>query len=281
MSGEGATDATELSDDLAALLNVHRRGGPLILLFDYDGTLVPFASRPEGATLPPETRVAVERLAQMPRVHVGILSGRALDDLVSIVNLAVPYFAGTSGLELLLRGRRVTHPDADTARGPIAALAQTVADALAPHAGAWVERKPLGFAVHYRAVPGERVAAVRRAALEALAPAREIARVVSAPCALEITAALGWTKGTAVERIVEDAVRGDGKDRCGLVYAGDAENDADAFAAVRAREGVTVGVGADAPADARHRLADAHALGEVIAALAARLEMHAAGAKRR
>lgn len=42
----------------------------LAVLLDYDGTLAPIAPHPDLATLPPETRNILQRLSNIPEVHV-------------------------------------------------------------------------------------------------------------------------------------------------------------------------------------------------------------------
>ena len=55
----------------------YHRGRPLVLLFDYDGTLAEFADRPSHAGLSEEIRWALDGVAWLPRVTVGIISGRS------------------------------------------------------------------------------------------------------------------------------------------------------------------------------------------------------------
>ncbi len=74
--------------------------------------------------------------------------------------------------------------------------------------------------------------------------------------AWEISPELGWNKGTAVRMILEHL----DEPRAMAIYAGDGGNDADAFEAVAAVAGITIGVGPGAPAPARFRLADPAAL---------------------
>jgi trehalose 6-phosphate phosphatase len=64
----------EKLDEIASLL----AGRRLALFLDYDGTLTPIVSRPELATLSPQTRDALRRLASL--ATVAIVSGRALQD---------------------------------------------------------------------------------------------------------------------------------------------------------------------------------------------------------
>ena len=73
-----------------------------MLLFDYDGTLVPIVEHPSMAVLRTETRYRLEQLALTPSISIGVLSGRAIDDLRDRVGVEGAYYAGTSGLELSL-----------------------------------------------------------------------------------------------------------------------------------------------------------------------------------
>jgi len=84
--------------------------GALALLFDYDGTLVPIAPLPRLARLSRSMRLLLQRLARFPSVALGIISGRALDELKDMVCLEHVCLAGVNGLELELGGRRFVHP---------------------------------------------------------------------------------------------------------------------------------------------------------------------------
>src|SRR5262249_7591098 len=72
--------ALTLEEDLRWAVNQYFLGEWLLLLFDYDGTLAEFADTPEHALLPPATRVVLATLAAQPRVRVGIISGRELEE---------------------------------------------------------------------------------------------------------------------------------------------------------------------------------------------------------
>src|SRR5689334_18899125 len=108
---------SELESSLCArLVNGYRLGQRLVLLFDYDGTLVPIAPHPELAVLDRRGRRLLSSLARLPRVSVGVISGRALDDLESMVGLEDVYYAGVTGLEVeLAGGTRFRHPVASRA----------------------------------------------------------------------------------------------------------------------------------------------------------------------
>ena len=248
---------------LDRLVSAYRGGRTLVLLFDYDGTLAPIVEHPRLAVLAPEKRRLLERLAELPRLAVGVLSGRSLADVTSMVGIPGLYYAGTGGMEIDLRGRRLRHPKEREAADLIAAAAERLRDVLDRWGGAWVERKPVGLTVHYRAVPADQMEELIRSVDRSLARWRTRLRTVSGPMAIEVLPADGWTKGVAVQFILDHV----GQDAALPVYVGDEANDAEAFAFVAGRGGVTIGVGPQAPPAAACRLRDPGAVEELLAAL--------------
>ncbi len=136
-----------LEHALEALRVLYLDGGGLALLLDYDGTLTPIVARPELATLAPDTRRLLGRLAVLPRVRVGVISGRKLDELQALVNLPGIYYAGAAGMELDLRGNRVVHPLAEKAEARTAGLISRLQEATAefPGAGSRTNALPAPF----------------------------------------------------------------------------------------------------------------------------------------
>ncbi|GIW82740.1 MAG: trehalose 6-phosphate phosphatase [Gemmatales bacterium] len=254
---------SRLSDDIERLCQAHRRGSDLVLLFDYDGTLAPFADHPSQATLPVQTRALLTYFVTVPRVIPGIISGRKLEDLMNVVRIPGLFYAGTSGLELDLRGQRVVQQLPEEDRQTISDAAEGLNEIIKDHPGAWVENKGFGLTLHYRAVPPDRVEMLREQAFAFLARRPQL-KVLEGPCALEVTLRHGWNKGSAVSTIVQHI-----GNKPALLYAGDEANDEDAFATVNELGGVSIGVGDRAPSNATHRLPDPEALVEVLQQLKA------------
>jgi trehalose 6-phosphate phosphatase len=251
-------------DAIAALATVRearRRARPVLWLFDYDGTLTPVVAHPSLATLAPAVRATLERLARGPGEAVGVVSGRRLSELRALVGLPDIYYAGTGGMELDLRGRTVRHPD----EARIGALLERVAaalDSLMPDwPGAWIERKALGLTVHWRDLEAARHADFRRVVTDRLRPWHDELQTFAGPMATEILAREGWDKGTAVEHIAAELAAGHPL----VIYAGDQDNDRHAFEAVAVRGGMSIGIGANAPAGATVTLPDPAALHDLMA----------------
>ena len=79
-------------------------GSELLLLFDYDGTLAPIVTHPALAELPDPMRRLLEQFRDLPRLRLGIISGRALADVKQMMNMEELIYAGTHGLELVAPG---------------------------------------------------------------------------------------------------------------------------------------------------------------------------------
>jgi trehalose-phosphatase len=242
---------TTLRNEVDRLLFARGSGCPLVLLFDYDGTLVPIVAHPHLATLSEETRRLLQQLAGRPRLAVGVLSGRRLEELKGLVGLPGLCYCGTSGLELELDGALIVHPQAAVARDLVEKAVAAVQDRITAYPGAWVENKRLGLTVHYRDVAQEQIGPLASHVRSILQPFAEQLRILDTARAIEITPAFGWTKATAVQRIVTHY----GPNAVPL-YAGDEANDADALEAAASLGGVALGIGPQAPSAARHRLSD-------------------------
>jgi trehalose-phosphatase len=244
------------------LRRAHADGRHLVLMFDFDGTLAPYADHPRLARLPRATRTTLERLVRCPNVTLGVVSGRSLESLREVVGLRPVYYAGTGGLELDMLGVRITHPEAERGRAVLAAAAPRLRAVCAAFPGAWVEDKPLGLTAHYRRLTGPKAAEFRRAVVAVMSWAAGRLNLCDCARAIEVTPTLGWTKASAVRAIVDDAAR-----NAFAFYAGDEANDADALAEVAGLGGVAVGVGPCAPEAAPYRLDDPAGLAGLLADL--------------
>ncbi len=61
---------------VAGVIAAHRGAEHRLLMLDYDGTLVPYASRPKEAAPPTDLLALLRRLAAQPRQQVALVSGR-------------------------------------------------------------------------------------------------------------------------------------------------------------------------------------------------------------
>lgn len=245
-----------LQSTLEWAVTQYHHGRPLVLLFDYDGTLADFATSPSQACLPRETEHALQAVADLPRVTAGIISGRELEDLKHMVNLPGLFYAGTSGLECEFEGRTVTHPLVRHCTQMMDQLARSLERRLADYPGAWIEHKRFGLTVHFREVDPKLVGNLDRALEDELGTWGERLHVVTGAKAVEITPNLGWTKGTAVDHLLEWL----GRDECIVLYAGDEAADVEALWKVGMHHGIAIGVGQAPSTTAEFKLPDPNAV---------------------
>ena len=212
----------EASPGRAALRTFAAEPGRAAVLLDVDGTLAPIVARPELATVPDETRVALERLVGRYGL-VACISGRTGHDAEELVGVPGIVYVGVHGLEL--------EPAAERWRGRLRAFAD---EARWP-----VEDKGLALAFHFREARDEMRA---RRELEQLAERARAAGLVArfGRKVLELRPPVEADKGTAVRTLLRE------RDLRRAVYAGDDTTDLDAFRGLDALElAIRVGVASD------------------------------------
>jgi trehalose 6-phosphate phosphatase len=233
---------TSLPDVLMPLVAAYHAGEKLLLLFDYDGTLTPIVEHPWQAKLTPSTRELLSELAALPHIHVGVLSGRRLDELEQLIGLPQLSYCGLSGIEMRLDGNLNVHPSARDSVQLIDEITRRLSAIERVYPGAWVEHKRYGFTVHYRGVDAALIPEVRTRIQGFLDSWSDRLRIVEAPLAVEVLVGGTWTKGDGVRRMLELA-----GEPTFVFYAGDSANDREAMEVVTAHGGVAVGVGPLAP----------------------------------
>jgi trehalose 6-phosphate phosphatase len=238
----------------------------LLLLFDYDGTLTPIAARPELATLSDETRQLLSALARMERFIVGVVSGRGLTDLETLVAVPGLVYAGNHGLEISGEGMDFVHPEAVAFAASLAEVTGLLERELTNVPGAVVDNKRLTLTVHFRNSPESYSAQVEGTVVAAVAPYVQAGqlKITRGKKVVEVRPNLDWGKGKAIKKIREN---------CGdsplPMFFGDDQTDEEGFAVVQNAGGLAVFVGpARASTLALHRLDSPAEVGQVLALLA-------------
>jgi trehalose-phosphatase len=225
-----------------------RKASHLLLLSDYDGTLTPIAPRPRDAVLPPGIRDKLTRLAEKPAFSVGVISGRGLPEIKSMVGIEGIYYAGNHGLEIEGPGISYITPAAGTARPMMRELAGQLAAELADIDGVIIQDKELSISVHYRLVAKE---AARRVTdivhrLTTVPCNEGKIRVFSGKKVWEVRPPVDWDKGKAVSAIAGEIEKLRRPQRLLTVFLGDDITDEDAFRVVQRPEGWSIYVGGEA-----------------------------------
>ena len=246
---------------LSTLIARLRAAPSLLLLLDYDGTLVPFAPVPDLALPDAELLDLLRRLAARPHTAVHLVSGRLRETMETwCADLPVGLHAEHG---LWSRPR----PGGPWRKRPLPAVdwrervRPLLAELTARTPGALVEEKTASIAWHYRmadpALGAARAAALRRK-LKALLDGAP-AEVLTGDAVVEVRPR-GIHKGLIVAPLVDEAPAGT------LIAAmGDDRTDEDLFAALPP-DAVAIRVGRGA-SRARWRLDDVAAARAFLAAL--------------
>jgi trehalose 6-phosphate phosphatase len=146
---------TNFHGPLRFAVEARRRGRPLVLFLDYDGTLVEIAPRPELARPSPELLELLGRLTAQRDLKVMVVSGRPLRDLQELLPVPGLDFLGSHGGEAFISGRLHFRQTTTADRQELLHWRTRLEAWMHPFPGWWIEDKPLGFAIHYRQVPPE------------------------------------------------------------------------------------------------------------------------------
>jgi len=250
------------SDQLESLIADLRAAPRLVLLLDYDGTLVRFAGEPEGAAPDKDLRALLGRLAARPATEVHVLGGRTVEtferwlgDLPVGLHAEQGYWSRASAgdpwralqaYEVDWQGRALPLMESFAARTP----------------GSAVERKSTGLAWHYRqADPSFAALQAKELRLHLDTMLRSTpAEVVQGPKVVE--ARLPGRKAQCASLLMA-AHASDPSAR--IMAIGDDRSDEELFAAVPP-PGLTVHVG-EGPSCAAYRLPDPAAVRALLTAL--------------
>lgn len=200
------------------------------LLLDYDGTLAPLTADRARAVPYPGVRAALATVALAPRrTAIWIVSGRTVEDLERLVGLErLADLWGSHGMERRSRHGRWTGAPAAP---PAAAFLDATAAALERGgAGALVERKRYGLALHRRGADTEAYARATALLHERAVEAPRHGLVLEAFDGGVELRPRGFHKGLVVERAFAEL----GADAA-VAYLGDDRTDEDAFAALSGR----------------------------------------------
>lgn len=213
------------------------------LFLDLDGTLAPFADRPDAVGADPRRTDILTRLGARFEQRLAVVSGRTLAEVTALTEGVVVAAAGVHGLQRRTSwGDEVafrTDPRLEEARVVFAALAGA-------QAGLLVEDKGVSVALHYRLAPAAQDAvrdAARRLETSTGLVLQEGDHVAELRTA-------GPDKGDAVAAFLGEAPFAGARP----IFVGDDVTDEDGFKAAAAAGGFGVLVGMARPTAATYRL---------------------------
>lgn len=140
-------------DFFARMVQSRRQGRNLLLLLDYDGTLVEIAPRPELAAPTPGLLRLLARLINRLDYAVVVVSGRTLHNLLKLLPIPGLNYLGSHGGEGLIAGKPLNLNSGEPTLQEISEWKKQLSGLLEHVTGWWLEDKPQGFVLHYRQVP--------------------------------------------------------------------------------------------------------------------------------
>ncbi len=210
----------------------------LALFLDFDGTLVPIATRPEHVSMDKAMIRILDRLGQ--HVPIVVVSGRPVKDLRRVIGLKSLHYIGLHGFSY----GAPHNPPSWLAPRPPRRIVRTWKQALNAVAGtvqgAWVEDKGISVALHNREVAARDRHSLHRHAMDTLQDrlrGKQI-RLLRGKHIMEILPATDCDKGSAVLWLLKKPWA---RSRV-PVYIGDDITDIPALKLV-ARSGVAIQVG--------------------------------------
>ncbi|KAB2951202.1 trehalose-phosphatase [Heliorestis acidaminivorans] len=201
---------------------------PLLLMLDYDGTVVPIQDKPELARPSSSLRSTLKALSQQKNLIIAFVSGRDIADLKSLLSLEGIYYVGGHGAEMEdLLGNRYSLTSGASPAGWIDILHQEACYCIGSHEGFLLERKKTSFALHYRLASPSIVPVVLQSYRDKIQRLLEIEKLemVEGKKVVEVRPAR-INKGSSVKRFLERYPE------YHPLYLGDDRTDEDAFQAL-------------------------------------------------
>lgn len=237
-------------EEIARLTRQLRSARQLLLLLDYDGTLVPFASTPELAAPDPEMKKLLTALSERPGTRVHVLSGRTRETLERWLGALPIGLHAEHGFWSRMRPTSSWTPINEKPLEWKPKVIRILEQFVSATPGSLLEEKSAGFAWHYRMADPD--FGTLHASKLVLRLERELdglpVDILSGDKVVELRTQ-GVNKGIAVTSII--AMQ---PGPSAVLAMGDDQTDEDLFAALP-EGGAAVHVGSR-PSRARYRLAD-------------------------
>jgi trehalose 6-phosphate phosphatase len=173
--------------------------GGILLLIDFDGTLVPIREDPSSCRLSSDTEETLGRLARSGKCTVAVVSGRSLSDLRKRISIEGLSLSGSHGLEIAGPYLSYRFVEAESGKRESERARKALRKEIKGVEGAVIEKKVFSFALHYRKADGKSIPFLKKTFNRVVKEAvvRGTARVVRGKKVLELVPETPCNKGTA------------------------------------------------------------------------------------
>jgi trehalose 6-phosphate phosphatase len=234
------------------LLEISGDDRAILLMCDFDGTLVPIQGDPGKCILLPNIRSQLETIVHAGNSYVAILSGRSLSDIRKKVPIKDIYHAGSHGLEISGPRTRYVHPGAIAAKVIIDKVRHRFEEEIGNVEGVLIEKKKFSFTLHYRMANKSDGVFVRKMFYKIISEntKKQGIAILKGKKVLELAPNVSWDKGKAALMIIKQLEK-----TCLPIYIGDDVTDETAFKAL-SESGITIRVGFSRKTAAQYYMRD-------------------------
>lgn len=221
-------ESTSIAAAVEATIDVleHR---PAALLFDFDGVLSRLVDHPADAAIEQRSEAAIEDLTDHYDV-VGIVTGRAADDVREKLDTSKLVVVGNHGLEWVVRGEYQAHAAGVEAEAAISAAMDEIRERVEHDRlseGVVFENKRLSASIHYRMAPNQKQVGSVLVPLARRVAASHGLRVTEGKLIVELRPTAEVSKGTAIRQLQREL------GLASIVFLGDDLTDVDGFLALK------------------------------------------------
>jgi trehalose-phosphatase len=227
-------------------LKLHR---PILLLLDYDGTLVPIRKTPALATLSGKMRDILRHLADQPYIFLGVVTGRLLQDIKGMVMLKNIFYIANHGFQIVSGRKNWVHPVAQCALPAMKKIFTALKNSFQRIPGTMVENKLFTLSVHYRNLVHTPINHVKKIVERTVRSFSELCKVTTGKKVIEIRPDVDWDKGYAILKMLEMIKF---SNRPLVVYIGDDRTDEDVFKRLLRSSAITIRVGRNSRSSAKY-----------------------------
>ena len=237
----------------------------IYIFLEYDGTIVPFARRPDQAVIPDANKELLKRLSLNLQCEVAIISGRKLSDIKQMVGLRNIIYSGNHGLEVEGPNIKFKSFILFKYEKTLSEIKKQLQDELSVIPGAWVEDKGLSLSVHYRLVASQKIPQVKIVFQEAtiIDRLKGLIKTKSGKMILEIQPPVVWDKGKIVLWLLARQTFLRDEQIILPIYVGNNLADEDAFRVLR-NKGLTVCIGESKGSLAEYYLNNSREVAELL-----------------
>ncbi len=227
-------------------------GGDWLLALDRDGTLVPYANRPEEATVGAQLRGLIADLCAGSGMHVAIVSARSTAQLRGDFDSLGAILAGNYGMEVLFPdGRELIQPPALNAVPKLKTVRDELSEKVDLKSGAILEDHGYTLCLHFQNVDRSRLDEIHAAVNEMAVQFSDLT-FKRLPTSYEVLPNMHWDKGCGLS-FIDSVLTGDQQTRRRF-FAGDTAADTPGFVWTNSHGGISIQVGSGDSLGATHRL---------------------------